>query len=88
MSLLRPGVTELHQLFTATRVVGEYITWANLKVEQIQFVVLYLSNKLWMTSVCDVELSDVSVQPVTEVHEAIIQGQQDIGPRHTIQILI
>ena len=50
-----------------------------LKSRKDPAVVLYLSDKLWMASVCDIILSDVSVQPVTEVHEAVIQGQQDIG---------
>ena len=38
----------------------------------------YLAHQFRISGVGDVILSDVTMQPVAEVHEAVIQRQEDI----------
>ena len=38
----------------------------------------HLSNKLWVLPVSDVILADITMQPVAEIQEAIIQGEKNI----------
>ena len=38
----------------------------------------HLSNKLWVLPVSDVILAYVTMQPVAEIQEAIIQGEKNI----------
>lgn len=39
----------------------------------------YLSNQFWLAFVCDVILSDVSMQPVAEVNIFVIQGDKNVS---------
>lgn len=40
---------------------------------------VYLSHQLGLPTVGNVILADISVKPVTEIQEAVIEGDQDIG---------
>ena len=37
------------------------------------YVNIHLSDKLWASGICDVILSDVSMNPIAEIQELVIQ---------------
>ena len=50
-----------------------------IEYSHISYYIIYLPNKDWMTSVGDVVLSEVAMEPVAEEEISVIQGDEDVG---------